>query len=590
MVEWHGSARGSKVALSPIDRSLRIARRRLVGQLLLNKLVTSLSFAFGAAILWFAVQPFAFPTLGESSRWWVLAGCAAVGIVAGCIAAFLASPTPVDVALAIDQRFELRERITTAVALSPELRESSAGQALWADASAKVSDVRMKDQFRVRPERRAFAVPVLAALAVAASLWWNPEALGVIGDGEGTKPGTKTGDAATLANAPKKKSPAAKPPAPNTPERGNKSKELSELESELAKLQEKYAKDPYEESPEKQREKAAELVALEEKTKKLAEQQSQKLRELEQKFAQLEKLKKDPDFNDGPAKDLNDALSKGDIKKAEEEIDELRKKAKDKKLDTDDQEKLERQLDKIKSELERLQRDKEKEEKKKEEEEKKDELKKEIEKKKQQGENAEQLERELEKLEKQQKQEQAAEQQLQDLAEKLGKAKEALEKGDLEQLAEELGQAKGELEKLEGEIEDFKEAEGQLQKLREERRAAAEAGGQKVVVAGQGEGKPGNGPSSTGEGSGKRPINDDAKTGSVDERVRSPFDPKGKKVYGGTTRGPAFTKKSETELGEEIQQAVQEAPAAADAQRLPRDSREAVKEYYEKLGGTGPKK
>jgi chemotaxis protein histidine kinase CheA len=580
------------VAASPIDRSLRLAKRRLIQQLLLNKVVVALSFTLVAALVWFVVQPFAFPALSEKLRWWVLGGCGVAGIIAGCIAAFRAAPSQVNVALAIDQRFELRERITTAVALSPELRESSAGQALWADATAKVSEVRVKDRFPVRPKRSSLAVPVLAACAIAACLWWNPEALGVTGDSDSSKPGTKTGDQATLTNVVKKKAPA-KPPAVNTPEREKKSKELKELEEELAKLQEKYAKDPHEETPEKQREKAAELVALEEKAKKLAEQQLQKLQQLEQKFAQLEKLKKDPDFNDGPAKELNDALSKGDIKKAEEEIDELKKKAKEKKLDKQDQEKLERQLDKIKSELERLQRDKEKEEKKKEEEEKKDELKKEIEKKKEKGENAEQLERELEKMEKQQKQDAETEQQLKDLAEKLGRAQQAAKEGDLERLAEELEQAKGEFEKLEGQIEDFKETEQELQRLKGERQEASKAGGKKVAAQGQGEGEEGGnkqGPGGTGQGSGQRPINEDAKTGSVDEKVRGPFDPKGKKIYGGTTRGPSFTKKSETELGKEIEQAVQEAPAAADAQRLPRDARDAVKEYYEKLGGTGPKK
>jgi len=567
------------VAASPIDRSLLIAKRRLVGQLLLNKVGIALSFAFLAAIVLVIVQSFAFATVGEKLRWWILGGCGAFGLIAGIIATYRASPSPVNVALAVDERFALRERITTAVALTPELRASSAGQALWNDATAKLADVRVKDRFPIRPRRSAAFVPFLAALAIAAVLWWNPDALGITGNGEDTKPQLKNADT-VLSNVAKKKA-AAKPPAVNTPERPNKSKELKDLEEDLAKLQDKYSKDPHEETPEKQREKAAELVSLEEKAKKLSEQKAQKLRELEDKLAQLEKLKKDPEFNDGPADGLNDALSKGDLKKAEEELDELKKKAKNKKLDKQDQEKLERQLDKIKSELERLKRDKEKEEQKKEQEEKKDELKKEIEKKKQMGENAEQLERELEKIEQQQKQERAAEEQLQDLAEKLGKAQEALKQGDLERLADELEQAKGDLEKLEGEIQDFQEAEQQLQKLREERQACAKAGGQKV--AGQGEGKKG------GQGAGERPIDDTAKTGSVEEKVRSPFDPKGKKVYGGTTKGAGFKKKSESELGKEIEQAVQEAPAAADSQRLPRDARDAVKEYYEKLGGTGKK-
>lgn len=68
--------------------------------------------------------------------------------------------------------------------------------------------------------------------------------------------------------------------------------------------------------------------------------------------------------------------------------------------------------------------------------------------------------------------------------------------------------------------------------------------------------------------------------------MRSPFDIRGKKTFGGLTEGRAFTKKTDKELGSAIEQAAQEAPAAAEVQRLPRDARESVKEYFEKLGGT----
>ncbi len=68
--------------------------------------------------------------------------------------------------------------------------------------------------------------------------------------------------------------------------------------------------------------------------------------------------------------------------------------------------------------------------------------------------------------------------------------------------------------------------------------------------------------------------------------MRSPFDIKGKKTFGGLTKGQAFTKKTDKELGSAIQQAAQEAPGAAEVQRLPRDARDSVKEYFEKLGGT----
>lgn len=81
-------------------------------------------------------------------------------------------------------------------------------------------------------------------------------------------------------------------------------------------------------------------------------------------------------------------------------------------------------------------------------------------------------------------------------------------------------------------------------------------------------------------------MNEKADGQGQDERVRSPFDIKGKKTFGGLTKGQAFTKKTDKELGSAIQQAAQEAPGAAEVQRLPRDARDSVKEYFEKLGGT----
>jgi hypothetical protein len=67
------------------------------------------------------------------------------------------------------------------------------------------------------------------------------------------------------------------------------------------------------------------------------------------------------------------------------------------------------------------------------------------------------------------------------------------------------------------------------------------------------------------------------------------FDPRGKKSYGGAMKGPSFTKKSTVELGQEIQQAVQEAPQAIDSQQVPKEAQTGVKEYFEKIGGTGKK-
>ena len=92
----------------------------------------------------------------------------------------------------------------------------------------------------------------------------------------------------------------------------------------------------------------------------------------------------------------------------------------------------------------------------------------------------------------------------------------------------------------------------------------------------------------TNPATGRRKENKDAKTASEDERIRGIFGPRGKKTYGGATKGPAFKKATTAELGPAIQQAAQDAPKATDSQRLPRDAKDTVKEYFQNLGGQGP--
>jgi DNA repair exonuclease SbcCD ATPase subunit len=312
------------------------------------------------------------------------------------------------------------------------------------------------------------------------------------------------------------------------------------------------------------------MTSVEDKLRKFEQDKTEKLARLEQKMQQLESLTKDKDFNDGPAKDLADSLAKADLKKAKEDVDELRKKAKEEKLDAKDSEKLDKQLEKMKNELERLAKNEEQEKK----------LQDKINKAKKEGQDAESLDRELEKMKQEHKE---SGKELQDLANQMQRARNALNKGDMEELAQELEKVAGQMQKIEGELKDLEDAQDYLQRLKEAKEAACKAC--------QGDGDPekmGDKKFAGGKGiaSGERAENKDAKTASQDEKIRGLFDPRGKKVYGGSTKGQAFTKKTTVEMGKQIQEAVQEAPQAVDAQRLPRDARDTVKEYFESLGGS----
>jgi len=282
-------------------------------------------------------------------------------------------------------------------------------------------------------------------------------------------------------------------------------------------------------------------------------------------------LNKDPDFKDGPAKELNDALSKGDLKAAKKEVDELQKKMKDKDLTKEDQQKLAKQLDKMKNEMEKLERNKERE----------DQLKKLIDQAKKEGKDAESLERELEKLKQESKEGAEAAQQL---AQQFKKAKEALDNDNLEQAAQELEKAGQSIQELESQLQDLEEAQDYLQRLKDEKKAACKAcEGKSDAEGGRKDNAKG-----AGRGSGDREENKDAATSSEEQRIKGLFNPSGKKTYGGTTKGNAFKKATTNELGQAITEAAQEAPKATDSQRLPRDAKDSVKEYFQNLGGQGP--
>jgi hypothetical protein len=146
------------------------------------------------------------------------------------------------------------------------------------------------------------------------------------------------------------------------------------------------------------------------------------------------------------------------------------------------------------------------------------------------------------------------------------------------------------MKEIEGDLQDLEDVQQYLQKLKaEKKKACAQCEGGECDGEGDPQRKDGAKWTNKGRpGMGERGEEKDD-TSSTEEKQKGLFDPRGKKVYGGGVRGPAFTKKSTTELGKMIQEAVQEAPQAVDAQRLPRDARDSVKEYFENLGGNGKK-
>jgi hypothetical protein len=562
--------------IATVERSIARARRRLLGDRLLHAAGLGVTAGLGVGLGWFLAEPWLLAAPPEGLRWIVAGSAAGLGLLVGAAWSFATRPTREAAALELDRRFDLRERVTTAVGLRPEDRETPAGQALLADATAKVAALRVGEKFPIRPRRTLGGIPVLAAALTAAVFLYHPDTTGATNGGD--SPLARNALASTQLPADAKKLPTqsfTKLAVPDQLDR-KKSNELLKLEEELDKTMEKWRKN--EPNDERQaHEKVAELTAMEDKIKKFKETEYQKLKQMEQQLQQLDKLSQEKEFEDGPAKEFNDALAKGNLKKAQDELDELKKKVKEKKLEPKDLAKLDNQMKEMKKQLSQN----------KEKTEKIDQIKKKIDQAKKDGKDAEALERELAQAEAEMKQ---AGEQMEKLAQKMEKIRQMAQNGEMEKLAEELAQLGDQMKGIEGEIQDLEDADDYLQKLRDElKKACKKCEGMK-----KGDGTPE--PKEDAEwspegqiGMGKRKEDKDAKTNSKDERIRGLFDKTGQKRYAGAIKGPSFTKKSTVELGQQIQQAAQDAPRAIDNQQVPKEAQSGVKEYFEKIGGTEKK-
>lgn len=565
----------SKVQRTPIERSIRQAQRRLVAQSLLNHLGWAWGVSLLLTVVWFALEPFAFPASPPWLRWTILGSTLGAGtIVAGWLTR-RAAPSRMQAALALDQRFQLMERVTTVLALSPTETTTAAGQAVLADANAKVENVVVRGQFPVKLGKRALVLPLQVAAVVLLALFPPPTLLpGFASANKDDEEATKLDDA-DIPTRTITARPFIKPPE----QRPNKSEELKQLEAELEKL---YAEHNREENPEKVRpeqirERVEKITNAEEKLKKREQEMNEKFQKLQEQLSKLTELDQGEARHDGPGKEFEEALAKGNLNKAQEEVDRLQKKAKDKKLDEQEAQQLKKQVEDLEKKIDQLTR---------EQQQKKDKLKDLIDKAKKEGRDAESLEREMKQLE----QEMKAPKEMQELAKALKESRKALEMNDFDGLAEQLGNVSKALGDLQDDLQDLEDLEEHLQNLKQMKQGACK----QCEGEGNKKGEPGHKDNGRGyaEGaSGKRDLEKDptAKAGE-EQRIRGNFDIKGRKSYGGTTNGPAFKKQTSGEMAGEIQQAIQDAPEAVEVQRLPKAAKEMVKEYFEKLGGQAPKK
>jgi hypothetical protein len=553
--------------MDKLQQQVLRARRRLVLQQFLRIFGWWLLLALLVAAAAIAVPKIW--VLGFSDRasliwlWSWLGGTAVVATFLAVFFAWWARRNVLEAAIEIDQRFALRERVSSCLALGPQERESEAGQALIGDASRRIQRIAVSDKFRVRPTWRLLLPLFPAVLIVVLVLW--------VGDAE------------------KKQSLQASPV-----ERDVK----KQVETTARKLKEKIA-----ERKKKAEEDGLAVAAglfdrLEEGVEGLAKKDDVKRKDASIKLNDLskeikrrrdalggtdkvkERLNKLGDVDNGPADKMADALKDGDFNKALDELQALQDKIERGDLTDKDRQDLADQMNKMRDKIQQMcdaHRDA------------KEQLKKQIEQQAAQGnmDQVNKLQQQLDQLNQQQPQMN----QMQDLANQMGQCGDCMQNGDMQGAAAQLDQMAQQLQGLQQQVDEIEMLDGMLDQIADAKDAmnCGQCGGQGCKACqgqgmgmgqgkGNGQGPPGPG-MGEGQGAGWRPEKKNP-TAAYDTRV--PADPgPGAAVKVGRIHGPNIAGEAREMIKSEIEAKGTESDRAMSMQKLPKSQREHAQQYFD---------
>ena len=293
------------------------------------------------------------------------------------------------------------------------------------------------------------------------------------------------------------------------------------------------------------------MTAAEDAARALERDSLDRLARMEEQLRQLESLAKSPEFKEGPGKGAAESLAKGDLAAAEKALGEMAKAAKANPADPQ----LRKQLEQLKEELRKAASDTAAREK----------LEKLIEQAKKDGRDASGLRQELDRLNAESKDSKP----LRELAEKLDGAAKQLEKGDGDGAAKQLAEAGEAVRGIRDEVEGAKEAQEQLRRAEQLRAEAAR-------------GEPGAGPGLADP----TPPGAEPKTPPREVRQRVPLSETRAPPtpIGSGDFGSGFTKTDPAQLGPAIERATRAAPSATAGQPLSPADRDAIREFFERLG------
>ena len=544
--------------MNEIQRQVQRARRRLLWQRFLQVLPWAWFVALFAALLALAI-PKLWPLQKPEPVWtvgWIVGGVA-VGLFYAIALTWWQRCGLLDAAVELDRRFGLKERVSSALALEPEERESPYGQALLADATRRVETLELKDQFAVRSGWQLL-LPFAPALLGFVLVWLVPDA----------QPGNEAQAAAESAQRER-----IKKSAEELQKRLQKRRELAQqlglkdAEQLIDKLHQ--GVQDLSQKPVADRQKA--LVKLNDLAKEV-EQRRESLGSPDAMRKQFERLN---NLEQGPAEKVAKALQEGNFPKALEELKALEKKLADESLTPEEKAQLAKQLEQMKQALDQMVQAHEQA---------KQELDRQIAQKQAAGDlaAANELQRQRDKMERQS----AQMERMAKMADKLGECQQCLNSGDAKSAAAkmaELNEAMQEMQAEMSELESLNELMDELSSAKESMRgepSELDSLGMLGGMSDQFSDQPGQG-LGEGRGAGDRPEQE-TPTGEYESRERVNVR-KGEAVRMGDAFGPNRAGLSQEQIKEQILSSIRESSAPLTDQRLPKTQRDHVNEYFQRL-------
>lgn len=537
--------------MEQIRKQSRIARRRLVTERFLRFLPWTLTVALLLAVIGLVLPKFLFMPI-DNLIWFCswLGGTAVIALIINSVLTFVGRPSLADAATEIDKRFALRERLSSALLLSSEDRETELGQALANDAESRAEKLDVRDKFSFGM-RRALLLPLLPAL-LAGLLWYLPNRNAPETNDRAKVTQIKNSTKPLLADIKKKREDAEK--------KGLTAVEIDffkKLEGELAKLQKDTKLD------------SKQHLAKLNDIKEQLEQRRNEMGSADDMKRNLQNLEK---FEAGPAEKLADALKDGDFSKAEKSLEEMLQKMESGAMDEKEMEQLAKQLDKLEKALQEAVQAHE---------ENKQSLKEQIRKAEESGDmqQAAQLQRKLEQAQAQD----AQMEQLQQMAQALSQCQKCMKEGDMQSAKDQLGKMAAQLQQMNQQDSQLKDLDELMDSLSQSKSqmGCKECSGEGCSKCMGKMGKMGKIPGKglgEGQGEGDRPETE-TDTDFFDSRVRDQMK-QGETIYGGKVGGENRKGTTKVEVQEAVLTSLSEEPEALDDTPLPKAQRDHTRDYF----------